>query len=294
MMLQRGEEPPPSGGDRSGALLSAGENGESADREPVLLVPTDFTEEANYALKHAQRMGRSMDLSLVLMHVLEGDETEASALQRMEEQADEVCGRGSDDVQMRLVRGVVSEQVPLVASELGAEYVILGSHDVKIPMQHKRSTSLKLLRSGRVPYITVQQPTDVRNYESIVFPVDYTDESQKHYDWLDRLCHYFTPTFHLVRPDVNEQELEDRVDENIANVMLLLSQRGVPYTVRTVPGETEYALEILQVAQELEADLVVVITSADPRQEGRFMLEPHQRRLVLQSAEIPIMTVNPA
>ena len=110
---------------------------------------------------------------------------------------------------------------------------------------------------------------------------------------MDRLCCYFEPTFHLVRPDVNEPELEERVDENVTKVMSLLSERGIPHTVRTVPGDSDYALEILQVARELESDLIVVITSVDPRKEGSYMLEPHARRLVLQAAEIPVMTVNP-
>ena len=291
MVMQREEEPPPSGAIRQETRREGVEG--SGEQGNVLLVPTDFSEESGYALKHAQRLGRSMELPVVLLHVMGDGEQEEVELGRLRKQAESVFGRGCDGVLMRLARGVVNEVVPREASAVGAEYVILGSRDAKNPVEHKHSTSLNLLRTGRVPYVTVQQNTSVRSYQDVVLPIDYTDESQKHYGWLDRLCCYFEPTFHLVRPDVNEPELEERVDENVTKVMSLLSERGIPHTVRTVPGDSDYALEILQVARELESDLIVVITSVDPRKKGSYMLEPHARRLVLQAAEIPVMTVNP-
>ena len=259
MVMQREEEPPPSGAIRQETRREGVEG--SGEQGNVLLVPTDFSEESGYALKHAQRLGRSMELPVVLLHVMDDGEQEEVELGRLRKQAESVFGRGCDGVLMRLARGVVSEVVPREASAVGAEYVILGSRDAKNPVEHKHSTSLNLLRTGRVPYVTVQQNTSVRSYQDVVLPIDYTDESQKHYGWLDR--------------------------------MSLLSERGIPHTVRTVPGDSDYALEILQVARELESDLIVVITSVDPRKKGSYMLEPHARRLVLQAAEIPVMTVNP-
>lgn len=291
METLRDEDPPSCVGDETSALRSA-KDGIGAVREGVLLVPTDFTDESGYALKHAQRIGKSMGLPVVMLHVLEGNEKEEAVLERMEEQAEEICGRWGD-IEMRVARGAVSEQIPRVAEEVNAEYVVLGSRDVKIPGHHKISTSLKLLGHGRIPYITVQELPDSKRYENIVFPIDYTDENQQRFDWLDRLCRYHSPTFHLVRPSVNEPELVECVDENMARAMAVLSLRGTPYTVRTMPGEADYALEILEVAHELEADLIVVTTSIDPRRKGSYMLEPHERRLVLQAADIPVMSINP-
>lgn len=293
MVTQSGEEPPPSQDNGTGAQPGAFVTREHQEQRAGLLVPTDFTEESGYALKHAQRMGRAMDLPVMLMHVLEEGERESEVQAKLQEQAEEICGRSSDDVVLRVERGVVSECVPALAQALGVEYIILGSHDVKIPKQHKRSTSLKLLGIGPTPYITLQQSSSVRSYEDIVLPIDYTDESERLYGWIDRLCTYFTPTFHIVRPAVNELELEEQVDENVANAMTQLSQRGIPYTVRTVTGEADYALEIIEITRELVADLIVLITSIDPRKKGTYMLEPHERRLVLEAAEIPVMTVNP-
>lgn len=293
MEKQRGEEPPPSQANSAGDRLGDFGTKEGCAASAGLLVPTDFTEESGYALKHAQRIGRAMDRSVALMHVLGDEERESEVQEKLQEQAEEVCGRGSDEIILRVERGVVSERVPAVARELGAEYIILGSRDVKNPVQYKRSTSLKLLGIGSTPYITLQQSSSVRSYEDIVLPIDYTDESEKRYDWMDRLSSYFSPTFHIIRPEVNELELEEQVDENVANAMAQLTQRGIPYTVRTVPGEAEYALEIIQIAREIEADLIVLVTSNDPRKKGTFMLEPHERRLVLEAAEIPVMTVNP-
>ena len=92
MVMQREEEPPPSGAIRQETRREGVEG--SGEQGNVLLVPTDFSEESGYALKHAQRLGRSMELPVVLLHVMGDGEQEEVELGRLRKQAESVFGMG--------------------------------------------------------------------------------------------------------------------------------------------------------------------------------------------------------
>ncbi len=227
----------------------------------------------------------------MLLHVLEEGEQEAEAQELLHRQLQEA----EEDVPVTtmLEHGVVRQVVPAIGRKIGADYIVLGSHDVKIPQNQKLSTSLKLLTHGAIPYVVVQERPKSDRYERVIYPIDFTDETDMRTEWLEKLCHYHQPAVCLLRPDVNEVDLLDCIDQNTSKAIKVLAAHHTRYTVRTVEGKADYAVEILQTARDLNADLIVVTTSYDPRVKGDYMLEPHERKLLLQSADIPVMTINP-
>lgn len=256
-----------------------------------ILVPTNFTIESTYALRHAQGTARVTGHRVMLLHVLEAGEQEAQAQECLRQQ---LCAADDDvPIDTMLEHGVVSRVVPAVGQRLGTDYIVLGSHDVKIPQNQKLSTSLKLLTHGDIPYVVVQERPKSDRYQRVIYPIDFTDETNMQTRWLDNLCQHHNPAVCLLRPDVNEVDLLDCIDQNISKAIRILAAHHARYTVRTVEGKTDYAVEILQTARDLSADLIVVTTSYDPRVKGDYMLEPHERKLLLQAADIPVMTINP-
>lgn len=271
---------------------STGDKPRSCSTAPSLLVPTDFTPEAGYALQHAVYYAKGMHMRIVLAHVLREDENQQQAQQELDELLKDIPRRV--EAQGVIVKGDLSSAVQNVAREQNAQYIFIGSHHTKTPESFKTSKARQLFRFGTTPYIVVQEPPTNKVLDNVVFPIDYTDENRGKHESLERLHAFYDMTFHLVTPSVNEPELQERVDLNMELAQGLLDRNEIPYTTREVEGRDEFSREVLDISRDVEADLIIVTSAFDPRHPGRYMLEPHERNLLLQAGNIPVMIINPA
>lgn len=258
---------------------------------PSILVPTDFSTESDYALLHGTHLAKAMRIGVVLLHVLKENEDEKNAWQKIEQQVKKL----SPKVPLRTIvtSGELETQVQHIAEAEQAQYIVVGSHHAKTPDSYKKSKARQLFRYGTTPFIAIQTAPEMEEFNNVIFPVDFTDEGRGKHEWLERINEFYDPIFHLVTPKVNEPELELRVKHNLQLAQSLLERVGAPFTTCQVEGLEEFSQEVLEFAHEVEGDLIIITSANDPRHPGRYMLEPHERNLLLQADDIPVMIINP-
>ncbi len=257
----------------------------------VLVVPTDFSPESDYALQHAVLVAQQSQKRVVLLHVAP-TQNDGSAKGQMQEQLMRVEHEGVE-IESRIVEGELSPTIVAVATESNADYVVIGTHSLKRPSLLKQSCTMKILRTGNTPYVTVQEPPQHEEIRRVVFPIDYTDENRPKYEWLEELNREFNPLFQLVTQAVNEPQLLERVEANLERAIAFIERIGGRYITFELEGKDEFAQEIIDYTHEHEADLLVICSMKDPRQEGQYLLEPHERNLVVGGGQTPVMIINP-
>ncbi len=259
---------------------------------PTILVPTEFTPECDYALELAVLLAERSSASLTVLHIPEPGEDTAGAQQQLSHFTHEV----PNDLPLRVltVPGEVAETIARVAVDESAEFIVLGSEQVGDPEGQKQSETLRIFRYGTVPFIVVQRPLPRKKLEDIVLPIDYTDAKGGDTSWIPALCRSYAPMFHLVLPSVNEPELLERLELNLERTLGLLEKLGARWVRYDVPGRDEFSIEVLSYCQEVEADMVVVSSTPDPRRPDRYMLEPHERHLIQEAGDVPVLIVNPS
>jgi nucleotide-binding universal stress UspA family protein len=141
-----------------------------------ILVPTDFSEPSQSALKYARAFAEQFNAAIHVMHVLEdpflyaptsegymvpphlAEEMEASARERLDS-ALSAEDRTQFRVQCLLKRGSPFVEIVRYARESGIDLIVLGTHG-RGPIAHMLlgSVAEKVVRKAPCPVLTVRSP----------------------------------------------------------------------------------------------------------------------------------------
>lgn len=258
----------------------------------TILVPTDFTDVADYALQHAVRVSSVVREEVTLLHIVDKSEKIAEAKKKMEKLALETKTKYNILPSTIVRQGDIFVDIAKVAEEVNSSMVIMGSHRIKSESTLNDSIALKVITSSKVPFITIQEPPINRRYDEIIFPVDYTAENIEKHSWISYFCDYYVSRFHLVKPNVTDPKLLAKVDMNMASARRYLDEKGARYYVYTVPGKKPYAEEVLEIAANIRADLIVIMTTKVDN-KSTYIVEPHEQYIISNASYIPVMSINP-
>lgn len=258
-----------------------------------ILVPTDFKEVANFALQHAVRMSEVVGASITLFHVVDSKSKIDDAKQRLESIANDTNKRFGVLPKYIVGEGDIASEIARIALDINANLVIMGSESIKGKEDLSGLPTLQVITKSKVPFITIQQPPVNKRYDDIVFPIDFTIENREKHGWICFFCDFYVSKFHLIKPNVSDQELLAKIDINMASALKFLDEKGAKYEVYTVEGKKDYAKEILDLAVNIRADLIVIMTKKI-LDDSSYVLEPHEHFIVGHAGHIPVMSINPA
>jgi nucleotide-binding universal stress UspA family protein len=257
-----------------------------------ILVPTDFKKVASYALQHAIRVSQVVGEEITIFHVVKSSSDVLDAQHKLEQVAKETKEKLNLLPNVLVGVGDIATEIATAAVNLNASLVIMGSESVKGKEDLNSLPTLGVITKSKVPFITIQEPPINRRYDDIVFPIDDTIENREKHSWISYFCDYYVSRFHLIKPNVTDPELVAKVDLNMASAIRFLHERGAKYIVYTVPGKKEYGKEILDMAVNIRADLIVIMTSK-ACDDCEAILEPHEQFIIGHAAHIPVMSINP-
>lgn len=257
-----------------------------------ILVPTDFKLAASYALQHAIRVSGVVGDSITLLHVVSNKEEENQALEKLQTVATEVLQKYGVKPNYMVVVGNVVNEIARISGELNTSLVIMGSETIKGKEALTTTWTLKVITAAQAPFVTIQEPPINKRYDDIVFPVDFTVENKEKHNWISYFCDYYVSKFHLIKPNISDPELIAKVDLNMASALKYLDEKGAKYKVYTAPGIKPYAQEVLEMAVNIRADLIVIMTTRKT-EDGEFVVEPHEQYIIGNAGHIPVMSINP-
>ncbi|MFP4556654.1 MAG: universal stress protein [Bacteroidales bacterium] len=258
----------------------------------TIIVPTDFKRAAVYALQHAARVSSVVGEGITLAHVVDNKSKVDEATNKLEsisQQAFDKYGIKPDFV-VRV--GDVAEEIASLTSELDASMAIMGSESITGKDEIKTLWPLNVITKSKVPFVTIQQPPINKRYDEIVFPIDFTVENKEKHGWINYFCEYYVSKFHLIKPNVSDPELVAKIDLNMASAVRYLDEKGAKYQVYTVKGEKCFAEEVLSMAVNIRADLIVIMTTK-VQDDSSFVFEPHEEYIIGNAGHIPVMSINP-
>lgn len=263
-----------------------------SNSKKTILVPTDFTDVADYALQHAIRVSSVVREKITLLHIVDSAEKIAEAKEKIERIAQETNSKFNNLPNTIVRHGDIFVDIAKVASEINSSMVIMGSHRIKSESTLNDSIALKVITSSKVPFITIQEPPINKRYDEIIFPIDYTAENIEKHGWISYFCDYYVSRFHLIKPFVTDPKLLAKVDMNMASARRYLDEKGARYYVYTVTGKKPYAEEVLDIAANIRADLIVIMTTKVDN-KSTFVVEPHEQYIISNASYIPVMSINP-
>ncbi|MBC9795767.1 universal stress protein [Sinomicrobium weinanense] len=243
-----------------------------------IIVPTDFSECSEYALRAAADIAREKGAGIVLFHmvgvsaaVLAKDESQeyAEAMYYMKLARKKFDGLLSEDY----LKGISTEEVVQnykdfseinqVAKEKGADLIVMGSHGTgAISGLFVGSNTEKVVRNSDTPVLVLKKPVKKFKMEKVVFACDFELESIHVYRKAMRFFDTFQSEVSLVYVNLPGEGFRDSVefDEKVED--FLYHAEGSLKHREKVHFRNAYAKEegIYAFAEKIGADLIAIPT----------------------------------
>lgn len=180
-----------------------------------ILVPTDFSEHAEYALKVAAQIARENDGEIVLLHLLElpGEESDAVTagaevpevlffMQKVRERLEELTGAEYLDglaVTQNISINRAFDGILKVSKENTIDLIVMGSHGASgFHEMFIGSNTEKVVRVSEVPVLVIKKEEGNFNPEKFVFASNFSNEIKKPFARVVDFANSFKSKLHLV------------------------------------------------------------------------------------------------
>lgn len=161
-----------------------------------ILVPTDFSQHADYALRVAAQIAKKNQSEIILLHMLE-----------LPHQGSDALGSGSDIPQIMYFKNRAIERLDAISAESyldgipvshviqfekafegilnvsrknEVDFIVMGSHGASgFQEMFIGSNTEKVVRSSDVPVLVIKNETPVFSADNFVFASDFSEEIRK-------------------------------------------------------------------------------------------------------------------
>lgn len=263
------------------------------ENEHIIVIPWDFTNVAEYALQHGFKFAEKAESKeIVLVHIIKNEKEYDSALEKLQQVASDNQGKNGLAIKALVRKGSIFTTIGEVASEVGAELVIMGTHGLKGMQKLTGSWALKVIVSSKIPFIVVQEPHNDTDLRDIVFPVDFKKESKEMLNLVNYLHKLFKPKFHIIKPNTTDVIFIKKIKANIAFSRKYMDSKGIDYEINTAEGKRNFPQEIIEFGKNINADLILILSTKNIGLTD-YVLGAQEQYIIANSSKIPAMVVNP-
>ncbi|WP_395065202.1 universal stress protein [Flavobacterium sp.] len=240
-----------------------------------ILIPTDFSDHAEYALKVAAQIAKKNNGEIILLHMLElphqGSDALGSgsdipeimffknaAIKKLEDLMDEDYLEGikvSEVVQFELA----FDGILKISSLNNVDLIVMGSHGASgYKEMFIGSNAEKVVRNSDVPVLIIKKEEGEFKVNDFVFASDFNDEVKKPFEKVVEFANKFDSTLHLVTVNTPNNFKSTSVAQETMNNFI--KGFNVQKVVTHIYNETNVEKGILNFANSVDADLIGMST----------------------------------
>lgn len=240
-----------------------------------ILIPTDFSEHAEYALRVAAQIAKKNNGEIILLHMLElphqgGDAIGAGhnipeimffknkAIGRLEELMDADFLDGievSEIVQFeKAFDGILN-----ISKKNNVDLIVMGSHGANgFQEMLIGSNTEKVVRFSDIPVLVIKKETEDFNVNKFVFASDFSDEIKKPFQKVIEFANKLDAELHLVFVNTPTNFKSTMVAEGI--LKNFVSQFSIGKHETHVYNDVNIEKGVLNFANSIDADLIGMST----------------------------------
>lgn len=252
-----------------------------------ILVPTDFSEQAGFAMDLACQIAHNTNIEVVALHVLDhtglfdfsagstayplmgnpaGLEMDQKFLESLYQNAEEKCSqflkpfeKEGLKITKKIKIGSAFHYITEEINEEKVDLVIMGSkgasgfEEVLIG-----SNTEKVVRHAKCPVLTVKTKINIKDVKDIVFATNFKEEDSHVAEELKKLQHVFNAKLHLVR--VNTPTSFETNRNIMTHADAFVKENDISnYTINIYSDKVEED-GIIFFAQDIKANLIALAT----------------------------------
>lgn len=240
-----------------------------------ILIPTDFSKHAEYALKVAAQIARKNNGEIILLHMLElpsqaGDAIgvgheipelmffKNAAINKLDDLMDEDYLKDipvSEIVQFELA----FDGIMAISKKNNVDLIVMGSHGASgFKEMFIGSNAEKVVRNSDVPVLIIKKEQDNFDVTNFVFASDFSDEIKKPFQKAVEFANKFDATLHLAMINTpNNFKTSDQSEEIMTK---FISGFNINKHQIHIYNDTNVEKGILNFAKKVDADLIGMST----------------------------------
>jgi nucleotide-binding universal stress UspA family protein len=259
-----------------------------------VLVPHDFTSVADCALNHAAQIAGSFQGEVYLLHVVAKAKNVEEVKGHLTVVAVEAEARLNVTIHVIVRIGNIFDDIGDVAKELGAGYIVMGTHGVTGMQKIMGSHALKVISHSEVPFLIVQEknPTETDTYDDIVVPIDYSDVTKQKLVVAASIATHFNSKIHLFAEKENDQFLQAKLDRELSFAKKYFADKSVSYDMVLAEESGSFKKQLVQYAAKINADMIAIVNNRKGALLPDFFGSDEQE-VIANKAEIPVLITNP-
>ena len=274
-----------------------------AEKNPIILVPTDFSDAAETAINHAATLAKVTGDEIRLVHIVNKDtksklkkagESLDDLNAKLKAKLEEITNTYGVKADYHLREGSIFTTIGEVAEEIGARLLVMGTHGV-VGMQHITGAwAVKVITSSPVPVIIVQKKKLASHgYKTMVFPIDASRETKQKVIHSVSMAKHFDSEVKLFASYEDDEFLINARNANIAWAENMFKKNGVKFSLEHSPKSGGLAKNVIKYASQVNADLLVILTDDSEVSVSGFVLGADHEKVINNDSQIATMCVNP-
>ncbi len=273
-----------------------------------ILVPTDFSETSNYAVTKACRMASRLSAKLYIIHVLESspyklvqsDENpkekvvyQKNIMDRLEKLSTSISEEYNIEVSTLIGEAKVTDAIEEAIRDNKIDLIVMGTSGASGMREFLiGSNAQRIVNLASCPVITFRVPPGEMGFKTIVLPVEGWNSSIEKLDYVTEIAKLYNSQVHLLGI------IESRKKADMRQVLVLLNEAekylkeaGISF-LRKIIASDQVAKETLAYAEEIKADLIMVMTEHESKLQTALagIVAKH----IANHSEIPVMSIKPA
>lgn len=273
----------------------------------TILIPTDFSECANNAMRFAAFIANKTDANIILLHILDipsiGPQGSIDGtiddIPYMMDLLNATKKRMNNLVSFPFMKhikvdqkveiGNISNGIIKSAAQLKPDLIIMGTHGTEGFREIIGSTAEKIIHNVHVPVITIKDKITTLKIEKIVFATDLSEEFEMVFPKVESFAKLFNAKIELVKVITkNEFETTENTQQRINQIKKQFSKSNFGITIYNDYNKQN---GIKKFAIASNADIIVVGTHGKHGWAGLFNVSGIADEMV-NHFQLPVMAIN--
>ncbi|HRZ41945.1 MAG TPA: universal stress protein [Bacteroidales bacterium] len=279
----------------------------------IMLVPVDFSEVSDKALRQAHTLSKALGKRLVLLYVIEdkggwfsffSGEQQKVAREQIEAKLEALKAR-AEKFSGNETSWIISEGKPYVkilekAKELNAAFIVMGARGEVTDESEKNyvgTNASKVARSAPCPVITVNSKITCHNLRTILLPLDLTRETRQKVTQAIELATRFNARIKVMSAlwSVGDQVVISELQTIIHQVVSFIRNAGIECTGEIVESSSNArsAVPIILKYADEQGDIDMILIMTQPELGVLEYFISSNAHEMLKHSPYPVMSVQP-
>lgn len=255
----------------------------------LYIVPHDFTEVGDAALKYALHVCNKVDVEIRILHLVDNKAKINAASAKIDQLVERLVGSSSIEITKQIQVGTIFEDIGRIALNAGAQLIIMGTHGKQGMQILFGSHAMKVIMNSEVPFLIIQKDTVPRDVKKIVVPINLTKESLQIVKLAGSMATIFGAEVHVVGQKQNDELLNQQMKNRILIVKNQYEEMHVPCHVEFIKDSGSYFKRVMEYVHRNEIDL---IATAHYSESLLPQLETFTQNLITNTDKLPCLVIN--